>query len=502
MSEFEHSPPVAATDLPLVNPQEKTAAIDKAVNYFDVSRRKADYSFYNDSFYSAITKKCTPALLNEFEANLETLIQGILHEEDPGQLLEHLTRLVHVGWEYHGWEEARKMVMDRSTVLIGKISDQIPLRKDPKTCFDFLIELRKQNPQTKSEVQAALSKNTDVALRDIALESMDWIRTGAYFMEYADEPSSHRISTALQGSIVNKDNIMTDLFISILCSIPENQTQDRAWEYLSELLKKYQLDIFRVLPIWRDNVGSEQQDIEGYIYSNLSVLRKLMAFAPNAPSYLQKQYGIFNFGRYPVEVLKQMYDEAKNPRSRDYVLALYPRADWNGSFYENQKNLRIFSNQLSTHGYTLKIIECGNLEDIIVRTATLKNQFGQASGALIAGHGSIKTIQLDKYHHVGAQELFQKREGKIIRWGIRRMFKGKPSFVFISCSVGKYRAIGQKISQNYDIRVIACNTDTSIESLSAHVDAGQLVLDATYGSGRKKVFTSGQSVGSSRGRET
>jgi hypothetical protein len=452
--------------------------------------------------------------LEDFSKHLNVIKAGIESSHKTFDCVQALYRILSLEPEDgKSWRAAKMAAVDVANSVFETVATQLPMQDNfgQKMFFDFLLQLYRLSPQVSDKLQKILSEKREIILENIRYKEDDelspderekeakgitrerkikfWARTAAYYCTDADSGSSKSVMEAML-SLSNRFPEIRDAFMGNLYAMSNPLIKKIAEDHISGIFESHQL---QRPGQWERNVGEKIESISKNIAKNLSTLRELISISSELPSYLQQENGITNFGRYPVEVLMDMQEQDESGSEIPYVLAVFPRVDWNGAFYIEEV-LRQLSQQLSKLGYRLIIIECGSLREVILRTAKLKAKFGLPSASVVAGHGEIKSIQLSEHERVSAEMLFEGRMGNILRRIIKRVFHRLFSVVFISCTVGKDGAIGQQISDEYGLRVVACDEASNVESISAEVVDGGLELGATYAAGNSVVFTKGQKM--------
>src|SRR3989344_793571 len=129
---------------------------------------------------------------------------------------------------------------------------------------------------------------------------------------------------------------------------------------IEKQLKKRNLSSKKLFSWWE--AGARKENRDDFIQMNLKVINELEKRRPGAASELNQQYGINDFGRYPVSLLELQHKE-KSETGKPYGIILYPKHDPNNAFSANPK---MFAGLLkSLQGkYALRIVEVETKEDI------------------------------------------------------------------------------------------------------------------------------------------
>ena len=240
--------------------------------------------------------------------------------------------------------------------------------------------------------------------------------------------------------------------------------------------------------------GHQGDPIE-FIKNNIEAIEKLEVSKPGITKFLNTQYGVRDFSRYPQEVLIRIYEQ-REEKTVPYGLIIFPKDDWNGAFNHKQKIFKDLAQQLQQFGYSLRIIECESKRDLARRIIKVNKLYGQASFAIVGGHGTENSIAFGNFYSDNLNSKLSKED--LLGRGVGRgskFFIPNPSIILSSCSTGKNEGIGQRLSEVYNARVIAPDIPTSIHKISVVKDAAtdSLVFEVGYykkESGRS--FTAGR----------
>ncbi len=248
------------------------------------------------------------------------------------------------------------------------------------------------------------------------------------------------------------------------------------------------------LETWKDGLGKEEdsllrrQNLEG----NIDAVRNLDEQEPGSVRELYKRFNILHFGRYPVPFLQQQY-QSRNDKTKPYGISVYPHADHNGAFWKSYITSDGLSNKIqNTH--QLRIVEAGSAIDLVRLLVSLDRIYGaqhKISFAVIGGHGSYDSIQFGKSGkraHITSENLLgkaAKRAGKF--------FEDEASMILNSCSTGRKGGIGQHIAHTTDLRVLAPNSNTSLEIVNpSHGRGKNLHFQVEYREDQTHIFDPGK----------
>ncbi len=201
------------------------------------------------------------------------------------------------------------------------------------------------------------------------------------------------------------------------------------------------------------NAWKVAHETEGLFYdykNNLLRIIKLEQEQPGITKFLNKEYGIYNFFRYPKEILLDQY--ANRERDIAYGVIIKPRNDYNEAFYNNY--LSSLKSQLGEN-FGLRIFECGSEKELGKDLVKLNRKFGaghKISFLILGGHGSPDRIRFGEDTDEGSLDIEDLVEPKSN--GARRFFVDKPTIILESCSTGADGGISENIFDVLGAKVV------------------------------------------------
>lgn len=227
---------------------------------------------------------------------------------------------------------------------------------------------------------------------------------------------------------------------------------------------------------------------------------------------LLNEFGIRDFGRYPIEMLRAQYDERDN-RDLPYGIIMYPFSDWNGAFTYDAHIFRSLLEQLNGR-QLVRIVEGASRREMTKRLIALNARYAPAnrlhpeindandqtqpghriSWAIVGGHGEKFSIQLGPSHDDDTEWDIVDFVGD--NYGITRalkIFDDNPSIVLASCSTGQEEGIGQQMSTALSANITAPNVPTSIRDIKVLFDQSGKATFITeyYKDGATKKYSAG-----------
>lgn len=248
---------------------------------------------------------------------------------------------------------------------------------------------------------------------------------------------------------------------------------------LRQILGKYGLDVDKTISAWE--TVTEKSIPYG---PNLKAIIKLEKEKPGITKYLQENFNIVHFGRYPEELLIAQYEEQKLQREKNpYVVIINPYSDWNGAFGQNYSGWQKLYWQLKGKHLSLKVVEADDKKDIAELLLFLYKSFGRAIGGFIGGHGSKDSIDFgstwgkyDAKHFLHTNDLTVSIKGLV-----KNFFEDNSTLVLNSCSTGESGGIAEELSK-IGLKVIGPDRPTGFSRITPIYDQekGRLDLQVIY----------------------
>ena len=215
-------------------------------------------------------------------------------------------------------------------------------------------------------------------------------------------------------------------------------------------------------------------------------IKKLEDKIPGATKVLHQEFKISDFWRYPTEVLVDQYKNRNNTEI-PYGVIIFPIADHNGAFNQDTHLIKKLFND--TKGkYLIRIMEAEGKFSLARNLLSLDKKYGdkhKISFGLLGGHGTKNSIQFGPTtlnNLFSEKNLLRKKdfEGEGVK-KIKSFFEENPSIALVSCSTGKEKGIGQKISEIYGAEINAPDRPAALIQLSVSFDQnGKIKFDTEY----------------------
>ena len=261
---------------------------------------------------------------------------------------------------------------------------------------------------------------------------------------------------------------------------------------LENRITQYGLPAQKSIEAWLTSTKKYEADLAAILYNTLLALEGIEETRPGIAQFLYTKFSILDFNRYPPELLIRQYDEYEN-KELPYGVILYPRADHNGAFYQNQPVLNGLAQQLQGQ-YAIRIGEGENKLDVVRLLHRLNKRYGDAhkiSFAIIGGHGTKDSIQFgekgDERQQLRTEDLQDPRANK------QSYFEEHPTLILVSCSTGFENGIGQELSRLLGATVIAPKQDASIKEIETQIDDEGIYFGVKYHEEKSEaVYRAGQ----------
>ena len=201
---------------------------------------------------------------------------------------------------------------------------------------------------------------------------------------------------------------------------------------------------WQLLDAWDGSVGKSKDRTKGtesVYFENFSAICQLEKQRPGITRVLMEKYRIFNFARYPIDLLIDQYN------SRDEASALYgviasARHDHNGAFLNIKDQIGGAYQQAKELGFGLKVLEVEDFDEMRRLIERSAENHGPISFALVMAHGDQNFVTLggDFLKGIGYYEL----SADLTKF--KDTFIPSASICLISCSTGVENGIGQRLS--------------------------------------------------------
>ncbi|HSX19299.1 MAG TPA: hypothetical protein VLE91_04170 [Candidatus Saccharimonadales bacterium] len=358
-------------------------------------------------------------------------------------------------------------------------------KEDAKKIADFLLNYKNDIANTLTSEFAEV--RTDGFIAYEALANYEAKQKSKNTTKVADDLET-RVFSGLYN--VDRPDIRRSISIADFAvnAIKSNYpaVQEAGAKNTTLVLEKYGLDYDAFLKKWERtayHTGSDpnQPEPDPYLYlgQNLKNIVLLEERQPGICTFLNQEFGIVNFGRFPHQMLLEQYQQANNSDT-PYGVVLYPAEDYNGAFYHDKDAFLSLNKQLRGK-YLVRFGEAESKYDIGRKLIDLRKRYGKQkiSFAVIGGHGTETSIEFggdDPKHILKAEDLKGRGVGRTSEF-----FEPHPTIVLVSCSTGAKNGIAQQMSETIGANVVAPAGETNIKDFKvSFTNDDRLILDAQY----------------------
>lgn len=265
-----------------------------------------------------------------------------------------------------------------------------------------------------------------------------------------------------------------------LLGIEENMAKDMAHSWIT-------LDFYGLKKSdrskWRSNYWGFS------IFCNLDSIWKLkkdQSVGREGVEGLYNIYGITNFSRYPLPVLKKQWEDRDDTESA-YGVWFSSYSDHNRALVGEGSAIREFWRNLPK-GYKMRIVEARDRYSAVKRLMTLDRMYGakqKISFLVINTHGNSEVISL------GSDQVEDRLLGSLVNTKsakkLRSVYAPKMPVAILSCSTGKVGGIAEKYSEYFGGEVVApddiCASPSPI--FLRRLESGKLVFHVSFEGGER-----------------
>lgn len=210
------------------------------------------------------------------------------------------------------------------------------------------------------------------------------------------------------------------------------------------------------------------------IEDNFEMVRALETLAPGAVAYLQSEFNIQHFGRYPLNLLLEMYEERSEIRQAGVII--YAKHDHNDALY-NQ--LPIQELHATVKGVcSVKVVECGSVEEVAHALEKLRNRHGLLAFAAVYAHGTEHQITFGENRESGT--LNQGSVHEALSETLRTTLVQGAQICLASCSTGAKNGIGERIAEAGGRDTYAPTHPTAMRSFGVKVSGNRISFSPEY----------------------
>lgn len=272
--------------------------------------------------------------------------------------------------------------------------------------------------------------------------------------------------------------------------------------FFHEMMRAYDLDPNDVYDAWTKSVRNKRHKFSDIAYRNLTTIREIdfgtSLFESDVVSFLNKEYGLYDFSRYPSDLLIQQYME-KDRADMPYGLIITPRDDWNGAFYQDRDIYRNVFHRIQLIGrpdehWIMRVVEVENKRELGRFALKFSKTYGQAEFGIVGGHGAPKDIGLGAGYK--NMEIFNIDDllGRGVQRGGAMLFQKGSTIILNSCETGVESGVAQQASETFGYKIIGPEQQTSIKQIIVENHDDKLQFRVEYNKGASHTYEQGKSI--------
>lgn len=324
------------------------------------------------------------------------------------------------------------------------------------------------------------------------------VRYLATILKSADSSQSYYIFRNIVRPVLEKGEQDPLFWIMVGITLLQEELKNVGESYIQKILQTYDfspLESSTIANAWVRSAPIER--IGSIIKMNLDTITEIERRLPGTSSFLYREFRIADFGRYPTDLLvkqREHFHDTKTP----YAIILYPRDDWNGTFYGGLYALRDLLKDVHDE-VRLRAVECESRTDVVralIKFEKLYNSQGSGkriSLAIIGGHATKDTIYFggeDAVHRLSVADL----AGSTAKRS-KRFFEDEATIILVACSTGGRGGIAEQYSRTTGLRILAPTIPSvSIIHFKVEKENSKFQFDVVYGGQRRAEFKAGESL--------
>ena len=435
-----------------------------------------DYE-YSDEELAAI-QKITEAMTDKIRLLGKAVHQNYFKDirESALKIILNLRRIADKA-DPDGVDLLRKMVIKNSDSIIQIMDDE---SSDHKYAKILSLRIAQEIPEKTEKVIPILQKHIETAAANNSLDETD-IKIMSWICAEANDQN---LETEYIVFLLNHFRNKPEDYKAILACI-EGRAMTIKLMGLRQVGKilghyKFNMDETDILvDKWRYGGGSETHIPEAFS-QNVETIKSIEEKRPGIAKFLMTKFGIYNFGRYPTDLLTKQYDEYEN-QDLPYGLIVFAEDDHNGVYYEYKEELEKVAQELNDK-YLIRIAETDGKRDLMRLLVKLRLKYGKnhkISFGILGAHGNQSEITLGNPDNIGDRSIFPKN---LIKYGNRKydLFEENGTLILLSCLSGQKGAIGSKAAESMNVTTIAPKESAGLESIKLLLEDGKLKFKVKY----------------------
>lgn len=252
-----------------------------------------------------------------------------------------------------------------------------------------------------------------------------------------------------------------------------------------------------LIPNWKERLkGLEAVRGERSIGQDVQRIISLEKQVPGLTNFLMEKCGIYEFNRYPEELLIAQLEQFEDKES-PYGVLIGASRDRRGAFSAAQKSLGELHKRLKKLGYNLRITECGSKMELARALVVFNQRYGEnqkISFAILEAHANKGLIQLGRVKK-GDEETERVNALRVKDFlgqdssGASRYFVDNPPLIFTGCDAGQKGGVAGQIGVAMKARVIAPRSKASFVNIKPYPISQGLGFEVTFKEeGEEKIY--------------
>lgn len=393
-----------------------------------------------------------------------------------GADLEGPKFVVHIA-ERHYFSLEKVLLDENSFHLVGRI-------------FEIIKKLLDGSPE-QNRIANAFLKNNIRSIEKLIINHGNLLGTTnragfdpttSWLVSRVEEWADPDIAEAI-GILKNKaENALPSDFVSQPL-FGQSKTSKKMLEEMQSSLVRHGLPKDLHLT-WFVSSDMNPERLEEISRKNFSTILDLDSWRGGSAALLHREYGISDFGRYPLIMLQRQVEA--HDEDVPYGLLAYAEADSTGALYRIN-SLESLSDQLASLSVTTRIVEVANTIALGRAFLALQKRYGEnhkLKFAIIGGHGGRDSIYLGAAGEKG--DLSTGTVNRLKTDNILRFFETDAPVVLFSCSTGAEEGLAEFFSQKTGLRTIAPDNDSGVEAITVEQKGDSLSFNVVF----KKAGTS------------
>ncbi|MSR85513.1 hypothetical protein EXS71_03725 [Candidatus Uhrbacteria bacterium] len=438
---------------------------------------------YSKTTWEKRDKKEQNKEIDRISRTIHLLRQGLEDPQKSTQTIDSLANLTKFADEIDDVQKARLPAKQINQLLAMSLPS---IQEELKGTYSKNIEM--QEIVTKFLASSIITTGVRNQLKQTLRKSMEflpevneWSKLGlkeALIFECGKDQDKKELIDELMKRLKGtpEEIARTSRILSVLYFNPLKIAKEESENIMGILLAQQGLNPKKIVDAWKQSGSNKDLPDKPIMRTrfmigigrNIEHLCRLALEKPGGAKLLWEEYGIADFGRYPVELLNEQCDTHEK-NDLPYGIIISPRYDWSGAFYDDVKVFEDFFKQIHDK-YRLRVVECDGKIGIARALIKLDKRYGKKHKiefAYIGGHADGSSMDFGNDKKIGHELTVEDLKGL----GLQRTssyLTPNATIILGACKVGMAGGIGPILSTALGLEVIAPDNNSSTEAI--HVD--------------------------------